>query len=101
MRAARTRQRGRQIYLYAIVSHQQAIASRVFASRALAVHQVRAVLLVLLLAHPHLLERPERREDGTADPGGEFPLDRVLGRRHLHPHVSGRRVVKLRLQPLP
>eukprot|EP00982_Pelagococcus_subviridis_P004651 29281-Pelagococcus_subviridis.AAC.9 len=63
--------------------------------------QRRAVLLVLLLAHPHLLKRPERREDAPADPRRELPLRVVSARRHLHPHVRRRGVVKLRLQPLP
>ena len=39
---------------------------------ALAVHNRRAALVVLLLRDPHLLEGRERRENGTTDP------DRVL-----------------------
>ena len=50
---------------------------------ALAVHDGRAGLVVLLLGDPHLLESGERGEDGSADPDGVFPL---WGRDDLHLH---------------
>jgi hypothetical protein len=40
-------------------------------------HYRRSVLLVFLLADPELLEGPQRRQDGSSDPGPEFALCRV------------------------
>ena len=43
---------------------------------ALAVDNARAGLVVLLLRAPHVLERAERRQDGTTDPDGVLALRR-------------------------
>mmetsp|Transcript_35139 Transcript_35139/g.92524 ORF Transcript_35139/g.92524 Transcript_35139/m.92524 type:complete len:292 (+) Transcript_35139:151-1026(+) len=53
-------------------------------SRALRVHNLRALLRILLLADPHLLEGAERGEDGAADPDRELALRRRHGRDDLH-----------------
>jgi hypothetical protein len=46
-------------------------------SPAASVHDGRAVLLVLLLADPELVERAQTGEDGAAEPCGVAPLDGV------------------------
>lgn len=46
------------------------------ALEALAVHDGRTALIVLLLRDPHLLEGREGRENGTTDPDGVLPLGR-------------------------
>ena len=43
---------------------------------ALAVHNGRSALVVLLLGDPHLLESGQRRQDGTTDPDGVFAFRR-------------------------
>ena len=54
-----------------------------YALRALSVHYGGAVLLILLLGDPHLLEGGEGGDDGTPDPHGVLPL-RGLHHRHTH-----------------
>jgi len=53
------------------------------------------VFLILLLAHPHLLEGAAGAENAAADPGSEALLRR---RDHLHTHVLGRHIRHLLLQ---
>eukprot|EP00962_Isochrysis_galbana_P053354 scaffold24783_cov105-Isochrysis_galbana.AAC.1 len=58
-------------------------------SRALAVYGVCALLVVLLLGHPELLEGAEGCEDGAPNPDGEAALGRGgCGQQlHLHRHL--------------
>merc|ERR1719397_1543888 len=66
-------------------------------SEALAVHDARATLVVLILRDPHLLERAQRRQDGPANPDGVLPLRRC---HNLHLHGGRRQRGDLLVQPL-
>jgi len=55
------------------------------------------VLLVLLSAHPHLLEGAERAEDRSSNPRRGFDVSRV---QHLNFETLGRNIRDLSLQAL-
>mmetsp|Transcript_49286 Transcript_49286/g.163220 ORF Transcript_49286/g.163220 Transcript_49286/m.163220 type:complete len:400 (-) Transcript_49286:237-1436(-) len=70
-------------------------------SRALAVNGTRALLVVLLLREPELLEGAERRQDRSADPDGEAALGGRCRGDHLDLHRGLRHdLAEPRLQPV-
>lgn len=58
------------------------------------------MLVILLLAHPHLLETAKTGQDRPADPAAEPPFNRALRRYQLHFHVLCRQLGQLLLQPV-
>ena len=65
-------------------------------SGALALDHDGAVLLVLLLAHPHLLERAQAAQDAASQPRRELLFRAGM---HLNLHVLGRNLCHLLLKP--
>ena len=54
--------------------------------RTFPVHLGLSSLLVLLFTDPHLLERPQRGQYGSSDPGSVSSLLRSVGRDQFEPH---------------
>ena len=47
-------------------------------------HDPRPILLVLLLRYPHLMKRPQARQDAAPDPARKLPLVQTSGRADSH-----------------